>query len=67
MAKLLRGFLAAECRLLGVDPQAPAVAHPREAGPLTCPFAPDCAEVSVASDGSGVSSGARAPGTGPRS
>lgn len=43
-ARLLRGFLDAECRLLGVEPPAPGAA-PEEPGPLVCPFASGCREV----------------------
>ena len=52
-ARLLRGFLLAECQLLGVEPaQASgvgprlAVVPPQAPEPLTCPFAPECPEVS---------------------
>jgi DMSO reductase family type II enzyme chaperone len=44
-ARLLREFLEAECRFLGVDPSTPA-ASPQEPGPLACPFARECPEVS---------------------
>jgi len=40
-ARLLRGFLRAECRLLGVE--APPIATvPDDPGPLACPFAAGC-------------------------
>lgn len=46
-ARLLRGFLLAECRLLGVEPEPVGVGAPRESDLLTCPFAGDCPEVST--------------------
>lgn len=42
-ARLLRGLLAAECRLLEVEPAAQATL-PRDPGPLTCPFAAEYSE-----------------------
>jgi TorA maturation chaperone TorD len=44
-ARLLRGFLDAECQLLGVEP-VPLATVPKDPGPLTCPFAPECSELS---------------------
>jgi len=41
-ARLLRGFLLAECRLLGVEPLTLAAAPPRDADLPTCPFAGEC-------------------------
>ena len=52
-ARLLRGFLLAECQLLGVEPThvsgvGPQLAAvpPQAPEPLACPFAPECPEVS---------------------
>ena len=45
-ARLLGGFLLAECQLLGVEPQTTAAIPPQDPGPLTCPFARECSEVS---------------------
>jgi TorA maturation chaperone TorD len=38
-ARLLRGFLLAECRFLGVEPLPLAAAPRQNPSPLTCPFA----------------------------
>lgn len=38
-ARLLRGFLLAECCFLGVEPQPLVATLPRDPGPLSCPFA----------------------------
>ena len=45
-ARLLRGFLIAEFRLLGVEPLTLAAASPQDPEPLTCPFASECPEIS---------------------
>jgi hypothetical protein len=54
--RLLRGFLDAECQFLGVDLPVPCSARqtgpvplanvPKDPGPLTCPFATECSELS---------------------
>ncbi len=44
-ARLLRGFLDAECQLLGVVP-VPLATVPKDPGPLACPFAHECSELS---------------------
>ncbi len=47
VARLFRGFLLAECRLLGVEP-LPLAVSPQEPEPPICPFASDCSAVSGA-------------------
>lgn len=44
-ARLLRGFLLAECRLLGVEPEAVVAAPAREIGPVICPAAGGCSAI----------------------
>lgn len=43
-ARLLRAFIRAECRLLGVEALPPAASAPRDPGPLACPFVTECSQ-----------------------
>jgi TorA maturation chaperone TorD len=43
--RLLRGFLLAECRLLGVELATAAAAPSEGSEPPTCPFASECADM----------------------
>ena len=44
-ARLLRGFILAECHTLSVEPFSMTAAQPQKLGPPTCPFAAECSEV----------------------
>ena len=44
-ARVLSRFLLAECQILGVEP-IPSATLPKDPGPLTCPFASECSELS---------------------
>ena len=46
-ARLLRGFILAECHTLCVEPFSMAAAQSQRLGPPACPFAPECSEAAT--------------------